>query len=219
MQAKTSLTQTRPARRVVRKHLPKAEGDSKPARRRPGARLPGMKGGAVLADEAAPKPYKPKMPCFPLTRAEVLAKCHLCHYPPVCAGEVMALMDLMEHGLCTMFHLHEISDVGYATIHDFLNLECFPGTPIRARLMIALNCEPLEFQWIAHWDLKAEKEEEGEVLSVLHSFPHAGSFVIRHSSFVIRHSSFVIRHSSFVIRHSAFILSSLAVPKILSVFR
>ncbi len=163
MQATTSSTRTRPARRVVREHPPKAEGGSKPARRRSGARLPGMKGGAVVADEAVQRPYKPQMPHFPLTRAQVLAKCHRCHYPLVCAGEVMALMDLMEHGLCTMFHLHEISDVGYATIHGFLSLQCFPSTLIRARLMIPLYCEPLEFQWIAHWGLKAEEERKEEV--------------------------------------------------------
>ncbi|MBL9130519.1 MAG: hypothetical protein JNG86_04920, partial [Verrucomicrobiaceae bacterium] len=51
------------------------------------------------------------------------------HLPLECAGEVLALMDLMERRQCTMQHLHDISQVSYATIHELLTLKTSFHTP------------------------------------------------------------------------------------------
>jgi hypothetical protein len=145
-----------------------ALADKKYAKRKPGrksgrkgsgARLPGMKGGAVLEDAPKRRTYQSKKPGFPLERAKVIPLCREKHEPLICAGQVLALMDLMEAEQCTMYHLHKMTDVGYATIYDFLGLETFPGTPVLVKLVLALGYELWEFTWIAHLSVKESGDE------------------------------------------------------------
>lgn len=112
---------------------------AKKSRKRSGARLPGMKGGAVLEDAPKCRPYQSKEPGFPLERAEVIPLCQ--ERPLICAGQVLALMDFMEARQCTMNHLHDMSKIGYATIYNFLQLATFPGTPVLVKLVLALGCD------------------------------------------------------------------------------
>ncbi len=137
----------------------KPKRKAKKSRKGSGARLPGMKGGAVLEDAPRPRPYQSKEPGFPLERAEVIPLCQEKHRPLICAGQVLALMDLMEAEQCTMNHLHDMSKIGYATIYNFLGLETFPGTPVLAKLLLALGYEYVDFTWMAHLNVKGHEEE------------------------------------------------------------
>lgn len=128
---------------------------AKKSRKGSGARLPGMKGGALLEDAPRRKPYQGKDPGFPLGRDEVILLCQEKHEPLFCAGQVLALMDLMEAAKCTMHHLHELTKIGYATIYSFLKLESFPSTPVMIKWVLALGCEYVEFAIIAHFNVLA----------------------------------------------------------------
>ena len=118
-----------------------------------------MKGGAVLEDAPKRKPYQSKEPDFPLARAKVILLCLKKQRPLICAGQVLALMDLMEAEQCTMNHLHDMSNIGYATIYNFLKLGTFPGTPVLFKLVVALGYEYVEFTWMAHLHVKGHEEE------------------------------------------------------------
>lgn len=138
---------TKKRRRKV--HKRRARG----LRRGSGARPPGARGGSVVLDAPEKRPYRPHTPHFPLTRDEVVAKCLDLHLPLDCAGEALALMDLMEQQQCTMQHLNDISGVAYATIHALLSLEVAFNTLIRVRLVTALDSSSMEFACLAYLNL------------------------------------------------------------------
>lgn len=119
------------------------------------ARPPGTKNGAVVPDAKVKRPYRPHAPHFPMSRDAVVEKCLDDHLPLECAGEVLALMDLMERRQCTMQHLHDISQVSYATIHELLTLKTCFHTPVRVRLLAPLESDTMEFEWLAHLDLQS----------------------------------------------------------------
>lgn len=84
----------------------------------------------------------------------MLDHCREKHLPLICAGKVLALMDMMDAQQCTMNHLHDISKVGYATIYNYLALESLPRMPTIERLVMALGYEDLDYSWLAHWNVK-----------------------------------------------------------------
>ena len=127
---------------------------TKPLRRR-APRLPGDAGSVKRTDRPSEtKAHRSTKRRFPLTPEAVIAKCQQQERPLECAGEVLALMQLMTLRGCSMHHLHVISQVGYATVHDFLDLETFPATEIRVRMIRPLSCDIVEFELIAVLSLR-----------------------------------------------------------------
>lgn len=143
--------QAKPAKTKAKaKSSCKAPGGKK----QPGPRLPGMKGGTVVADVPEARPYESKEPYFPLQRKKVMKLCKKQRLPLIYGGKVLALMDIMLAKQCTMNHLHDLSGVSYASIYNFFKLKGRPRVPAIERMVISLGYEDLEFAWIAHGHMK-----------------------------------------------------------------
>ena len=79
----------------------------------------------------------------------VRARCAELELDPLCAGEVLALMDLMELRGCCILGLHESAGVARSMIAGILKLTKFPTTPVRLRLLRALKANAVEFEAMA----------------------------------------------------------------------
>lgn len=102
---------------------------------------------------ARPLPARRRKPVFALTPQQVVERCRARKRHPMCAGEVLALMELMEAQDCNALRLHQRSKVSYAMIADILRLEAFPTTHTRANLAAALGQKLPEFELLAFFCL------------------------------------------------------------------
>jgi hypothetical protein len=76
------------------------------------------------------QPKKRRGPVFSLTREQVFQKCRAKKHRLICAGEVLALMDLMELRGWSILELAEKSLVSRQMISAMLNLERFPTSEV-----------------------------------------------------------------------------------------
>ena len=93
---------------------------------------------------------------FSLTREQVFQKCRDKKRRLICAGEVLALRDLMElHGWSTR-ELAERSQVSRQMISPFLNLERFPTSEVVDQMASPFGMELFEFAMLACFVVWAE---------------------------------------------------------------
>lgn len=74
----------------------------------------------------------------------------------LCAGEALALMDLMEAVQCSILEVHERSHVSRAMIHDLLTMDAISTTDVKGKLARAFHLETIEFELLSHYTLRAE---------------------------------------------------------------
>jgi hypothetical protein len=101
-------------------------------------------------------PPKVRDPVFPISREEVVRRCREKPHDMLCAGEVLALMDLMLLFHYTIKRLHELSGVARSMIHDMLVMEALPTNDTVGRLARAFGMEAIEFHLLGFFTLRAE---------------------------------------------------------------
>ena len=74
----------------------------------------------------------------------------------LCAGEALALMDLMTRFHLTAKQLHEISGVARSMIRDILLMEAVPTNDTVAKLGRSFGLETIEFHLLGFFTLRAE---------------------------------------------------------------
>lgn len=102
------------------------------------------------------RPKKRRGPVFSLTREQVFQKCRAKKHRLICAGEVLALMDLMELRGWSILELAEKSLVSRQMISAFLNLERFPTSEVVDQLACPFGMELFEFDLLACFEVRAE---------------------------------------------------------------
>jgi hypothetical protein len=95
-------------------------------------------------------------PVFPISRAEIIRRCREKPHDMLCAGEAMALMDLMQKHHLTIKGLHELSHVARSMIHDILCMEAVTTNDTVAKLGRPFGLETIEFHLLGHYTLRAE---------------------------------------------------------------
>jgi hypothetical protein len=99
---------------------------------------------------------KRRGPVFTLTREQVFRKCRAKKHRLICAGEVLALMDLMEMRGWTILELAEHSHVSRQMISAILNVERFPTSEVVDQLAFPFGLELFEFDQLACYEVRAE---------------------------------------------------------------
>lgn len=102
------------------------------------------------------KPKRRRGPVFTLTRKQVFEKCRAKKHRLICAGEVLALMDLMEQRGWSILELAEHSHVSRQMISAMLNLERFPTSEVLDQLACPFGLELFEFDQLAWYEVRAE---------------------------------------------------------------
>ncbi|MFO1481860.1 MAG: hypothetical protein U1F71_00715 [Verrucomicrobiaceae bacterium] len=97
-----------------------------------------------------------RSPTFALTPQEVVEACRRQGRALFCAGQVLALRELMRLHDCNTLQLAERSRVSYAMIHAVLNVERFPTTDRLVPMVVSLGQEMHEFDLLAKYSLTAE---------------------------------------------------------------
>ncbi len=97
-----------------------------------------------------------RKPVFALSREQVFRKCRAKKHRLICAGEVLALMDLMEQRGWSILELAEHSHVSRQMISAFLNLERFPTSEVVDQLACPFGLELFEFDQLACFEVRAE---------------------------------------------------------------
>ena len=95
-------------------------------------------------------------PVFPISRQEILQRCREKPHDMLCAGEAMALMDLMQEHHLTIKGLHERSQVARSMIHDILCMEAVTTNDTVAKLGRPFGMEAIEFRLLGFFTLRAE---------------------------------------------------------------
>jgi ribosome-binding protein aMBF1 (putative translation factor) len=101
-------------------------------------------------------PKKRRGPVFSLTREQVFRKCRAKKHRLICAGEVLALMDLMEQRGWSILELADHSHISRQMISAFLNLERFPTSEVVDQLACPFGLELFEFDQLACFEVRAE---------------------------------------------------------------
>lgn len=109
-------------------------------------------GGGALFSEGKVR----RGPVFTLTREQVFQKCRAKRHRLICAGEVLALRDLMELRGWSILELAEYAGVSRQMISAFLNLERFPTTEVVDRLACPFGMELFEFDLLATFEVRGE---------------------------------------------------------------
>ncbi|MBK8039880.1 MAG: hypothetical protein IPK22_22515 [Verrucomicrobiaceae bacterium] len=99
---------------------------------------------------------KRREPVFPISREEIVRRCREKPHDMLCAGEALALMDLMEQEHLTIKRLHELSKVSRSMIHDVLTMEAVMTNDTVAKLGRPFGMEAIEFHLLGHFTLRAE---------------------------------------------------------------
>jgi ribosome-binding protein aMBF1 (putative translation factor) len=95
-------------------------------------------------------------PVFSLTREQVFLKCRAKQHRLICAGEVLALRDLMEQRGWSILELAEHSHVSRQMISAFLNLERYPTSEVVDMLACPFGMELFEFDLLAWFEARGE---------------------------------------------------------------
>ncbi|MEZ5387709.1 MAG: hypothetical protein R3F13_19545 [Prosthecobacter sp.] len=107
-------------------------------------------------ERSTPKPRPPRGPVFPLSRAEIIQRCREKPHDMLCAGEALALMDLMSRFHLTIKGLHESSGVTRSMIRDLLTMEAVMTNDTVGKLARAFELETIEFHLLGFYTLRAE---------------------------------------------------------------
>ena len=99
---------------------------------------------------------KRRGPVFTLTREQVFRKCRAKKHRLICAGEVLALMDLMEMRGWTILELAEHSHVSRQMISAILTVERCPTSEVVDQLACPFGLELFEFDQLACYEVRAE---------------------------------------------------------------
>jgi antitoxin component HigA of HigAB toxin-antitoxin module len=93
---------------------------------------------------------------FTLTREQVFQKCLAKKHRLICAGEVLALRDLMELRGWSILELARHAQVSRQMISAFLNLERFPTAEVVDMLACPFGMELFEFDLLATFEVRGE---------------------------------------------------------------
>lgn len=74
----------------------------------------------------------------------------------LCAGEALALMDLMTRFHLTIKKLHDISGVARSMIRDILLMEAVMTNDTAGKLGLPFGMLAIEFRLLGHYTLRAE---------------------------------------------------------------
>ena len=99
---------------------------------------------------------KQRLPTFDLSPAEVFALCRQAGRCQICAGQVLALRDLMQCFGWTIKQLAQCSQVSRTMISAILRVLKFPTADITARLSACFGLELYEFDLLAKWAVDEE---------------------------------------------------------------
>lgn len=97
-----------------------------------------------------------RRPHFSLTRAQVIARCRECNHQLICAGQVLALMDMMRVMGWTMLEVAARSGVSHSMIADVLRMRAFFTTDKLSRVVGAFGLEMHEFDRLAMYEVGCE---------------------------------------------------------------
>jgi hypothetical protein len=79
----------------------------------------------------------------------------------LCAGEALALMDLMQEHHLTIKGLHELSKAARSMIHDILCMEAVTTNDTVAKLGRPFGMEAIEFHLLGFFTLRSEVSHSG----------------------------------------------------------
>ena len=97
-----------------------------------------------------------RVPQFSLTREQVIARCVDSHHRLICAGQVLALMDIMQVMGWTMLEVAHRSGVSHSMIADVLRLRAFFTTDRLSCVVEAFGLELHEFDRLAMYEVLGE---------------------------------------------------------------
>lgn len=95
-------------------------------------------------------------PVFPISREEIVRRCRERPHDMLCAGEALALMDLMQERHLTILGLHKLTNVARSMISDVLSMEAVMTNDTVGKLGGAFGMEAIEFHLLGHFTLRAE---------------------------------------------------------------
>lgn len=95
-------------------------------------------------------------PVFTLTREQVFRKCWETKHRLICAGEVLAMRDLLELRGWSILELARRSRVSRQMISAFLNLERFPTSEVVDQMASPFGLELFEFDMLACFEARGE---------------------------------------------------------------
>ncbi|MFN0075464.1 MAG: hypothetical protein ACKVY0_03205 [Prosthecobacter sp.] len=114
-------------------------------------------GGQEGGGEALQRGEKARRePVFPISRQEIIQRCRAKPHDMLCAGEALALMDLMIHFHLTIKKLHELTHVARSMIHDILCMEAVTTNDTVAKLGRPFGMQAIEFHLLGFFTLRAE---------------------------------------------------------------
>ena len=108
------------------------------------------KGGGLAA------PKKPREPVFPISREEIVRRCREKPHDMLCAGEALAVMDLMIHFHLTIKGMHEQTQVTRSMIHDILTMEAVMTNDTAGKLGRPFGLDAFGFHLLGYYTLRAE---------------------------------------------------------------
>ena len=97
-----------------------------------------------------------RKPAFTLTPAQVVQLCVQRERRLICAGQVLALKELMRETGWTIAEVARRSRVSRAMISEFLRFQAFPTSELMSRLAEAFKLELYEFNLLAKYAVEAE---------------------------------------------------------------
>lgn len=100
--------------------------------------------------------HRKRPPVFRWTPTQVIERCRAKHYCLVCAGQVLALRDLMQEFGWNISELAGHSGVSRSMISEVLSLDTLATTPILNALAESFGLELFAFGFIAHLALLGE---------------------------------------------------------------
>lgn len=85
-----------------------------------------------------------------------MRRCRVKPHDMLCAGEALALMDLMIHFHLTIKKLHELTHVARSMIHDILTMEAITTNDTAGKLGRPFGLDAFGFHMLGYFTLRAE---------------------------------------------------------------
>ena len=99
---------------------------------------------------------KRREPVFPISREEIVRRCRQKPHDMLCAGEALAVMDLMIRFHLTIKGLHEQTLVARSMIHDILTMEAVMTNDTAGKLGRPFGLDAFGFHMLGYFTLRAE---------------------------------------------------------------
>ena len=103
-----------------------------------------------------PSGKQPREPVFPISREEIVRRCREKPHDMLCAGEALAVMDLMIRFHLTIKKLHELTQVARSMIHDILTMEAVMTNDTVGKLGRPFGLDAFGFHMLGYFTLRAE---------------------------------------------------------------